>query len=136
MRTTLQNYGLLLFRVSVQKKNIYYIYSHIIYTPRDFNLNYSTQFHFIDFKYFVSRITHSTTPIITFYANVNNEDQSYFSVIYSIILRDKKYGLSVNMIATKIMPTLIPHTMNPGLNLEQFQTLIEVLQDMLEQIDR
>jgi len=67
---------------------------------------------------------------------VNNEHQSYFSVIYSIILRDKKYGLSVNMIATKIMPTLIPHTMNPGLNLEQFQTLIEVLQDMLEQIDR
>jgi SCY1-like protein 2 len=53
-----------------------------------------------------------------------------------MILRDKKYGLSVNMIATKIMPTLIPHTMNPGLNLEQFQTLIEVLQDMLEQIDR
>jgi len=104
--------------------------------PRDFNLNNSTQFHFIDFKYFVSRITHSTTPIITFYTNVNNEDQSYFSVIYSIILRDKKYGLSVNMIATKIMPTLIPHTMNPGLNLEQFQTLIEVLQDMLEQIDR
>jgi len=70
------------------------------------------------------------------YANISNKALSYFSVIYSIILRDKKYGLSVNMIATKIMPTLIPHTMNPGLNLEQFQTLIEVLQDMLEQIDR
>lgn len=63
-------------------------------------------------------------------------DFSNVSVIYSMILRDKKYGLSVNMIATKIMPTLIPHTMNPGLNLEQFQTLIEVLQDMLDQIDR
>jgi SCY1-like protein 2 len=67
---------------------------------------------------------------------LNTIDCLNISVIYSMILRDKKYGLSVNMIATKIMPTLIPHTMNPGLNLEQFQTLIEVLQDMLEQIDR
>lgn len=52
------------------------------------------------------------------------------------MLSDKKYGLSVNLMATKVMPHLIPQTVNPSLNLEQFQVLLEVLQDMLEQIDR
>lgn len=38
--------------------------------------------------------------------------------------------------ATKIMPTLIPHTVNPSLNLDQYTFLLEVLQEMLDHIDR
>ncbi|XP_025201585.1 SCY1-like protein 2 [Melanaphis sacchari] len=82
------------------------------------------------------QIIEDVLPLIWIVNQTDPEVIARIAVIYSMILRDKKYGLSVNMIATKIMPTLIPHTMNPGLNLEQFQTLIEVLQDMLEQIDR
>lgn len=52
------------------------------------------------------------------------------------MLSDKKYGLSVNLMATKVMPSLLPQTVNPSLNLEQFSILMEVLQDMLDQIDR
>ncbi|XP_050073778.1 SCY1-like protein 2 isoform X1 [Anopheles maculipalpis] len=56
--------------------------------------------------------------------------------IYRIMLCDKKYGLTVNIMATKVMPTLLPQTVNPSLNLEQFMILLEVLQEMLDQIDR
>ncbi|KAK9499538.1 hypothetical protein O3M35_002559 [Rhynocoris fuscipes] len=56
--------------------------------------------------------------------------------IYKLMLGDKKYGLSVNLMATRVMPSLLPQTVNPSLNLEQFTCLLEVLQDMLDQIDR
>lgn len=75
--------------------------------------------------------------------------------IYRIMLSDKKYGLSVNMMATRVMPSLLPQTVNPSLNLEQFMILLEVsrsvprfsaltaaishtqvLQEMLDCIDR
>ena len=46
--------------------------------------------------------------------------------IYRIMLCDKKYGLTVNIMATKVMPTLLPQTVNPSLNLEQFMILLEV----------
>ncbi|XP_026682592.1 uncharacterized protein LOC103513646 [Diaphorina citri] len=53
-----------------------------------------------------------------------------------LMLSDKRYGLSVNLMATRVMPSLLPQTVNPQLNLEQFTCLLEVLQEMLDQIDR
>ena len=53
-----------------------------------------------------------------------------------MMLTDKKYGLSVNWMATHAMPSLLPQTVNPKLNLEQFILLLEVLQDMLNNIER
>jgi SCY1-like protein 2 len=52
------------------------------------------------------------------------------------MLSDKKYGLSVNLMATRVMPSLLPQTVNPSLNLDQFTNLLEVLQEMLDHIDR
>lgn len=52
------------------------------------------------------------------------------------MLSDKKYGLSVNIMATRVMPSLLPQTVNPQLNLEQFTILLETLQEMLDAIDR
>lgn len=46
--------------------------------------------------------------------------------IYRLMLSDKKYGLSVNLMATRVMPSLLPQTINPSLNLEQFTILLEV----------
>ncbi|XP_052776231.1 SCY1-like protein 2 isoform X2 [Mya arenaria] len=56
--------------------------------------------------------------------------------IYKHLLSDKKFGLTHNLIATRVMPPLIPQTVNPGLSMEQFSALMEVLRDMLEHIDR
>jgi SCY1-like protein 2 len=62
---------------------------------------------------------------------VNDKNAFFFPVllhldIYRIMLSDKKYGLSVNMMATRVMPSLLPQTVNPSLNLEQFMILLEV----------
>ncbi len=35
------------------------------------------------------------------------------------MLSDKKYGLTANLLATRVMPTLIPHTVAPGMTLDQ-----------------
>lgn len=43
------------------------------------------------------------------------------------MLSDKKYGLSVSIMATRVMPSLLPQTVNPSLNLEQFTILLEVI---------
>ncbi|XP_054733391.1 SCY1-like protein 2 isoform X1 [Anastrepha obliqua] len=56
--------------------------------------------------------------------------------IYHKMVADKTYGLTVETMAIHVLPLLIPHTVNPGLNLEQYCMLVEVLQEMLEQIDR
>lgn len=70
-----------------------------------------------DFLLCVSTQTPNTT--------VNNTVNNYAD-IYRIMLSDKKYGLSVNMMATRVMPSLLPQTVNPSLNLEQFMILLEV----------
>ncbi|XP_076462131.1 SCY1-like protein 2 [Babylonia areolata] len=56
--------------------------------------------------------------------------------IYKHMLGEKRFGLTHNLLASKVMPSLIPHTVNPGLNLEQFTSLMEVLRDMLDQVDK
>lgn len=38
-------------------------------------------------------------------------------------MSDKKFGLTHNLIATKVMPPLIPQTVNPGLSMEQVITV-------------
>ena len=52
------------------------------------------------------------------------------------MISNKKNGLSVSLMATRVMPSLLPQTMNPSLSLEQFSNLLEVLQEMLDHIDR
>lgn len=52
------------------------------------------------------------------------------------MISNKKHSLSVSLMATRVMPSLIPQTMNPSLSLEQFYNLLEVLQEMLSHIDR
>lgn len=50
------------------------------------------------------------------------------------MLSDKKYGLSVNIMATRVTPSLLPQTVNPSLNLEQFTILIEVIEKMTSNV--
>lgn len=55
--------------------------------------------------------------------------------IYRLMLSDKRFGLSVNLMATRVMPSLLPQTVNPSLNLEQFTILLEV-NTIFEQIKK
>ena len=41
------------------------------------------------------------------------------AAIYQHFLSDRKFGLAHNLLATKVMPTLIPYTVSPGLSIEQ-----------------
>ncbi|EDV96081.1 GH16052 [Drosophila grimshawi] len=56
--------------------------------------------------------------------------------IYHKLFADKSYGLTVETMATNVLPLLIPHTVNPSLNFDHYCYLLEVLQQMLEAIDR
>jgi hypothetical protein len=52
------------------------------------------------------------------------------------MVTDKRYGLSVNLIATKVLPLLTPQLVNPQLQYEHFVVVHEVLQEMYDAIDR
>ncbi|XP_022258861.1 SCY1-like protein 2 isoform X1 [Limulus polyphemus] len=56
--------------------------------------------------------------------------------IYKHMLGDKRYGLTVNLLATKVMPALIPVVVSPGLKLDQFTSLVELLQEMLDHVSK
>lgn len=42
-----------------------------------------------------------------------------FSDIYKHLLSDRQFGLTHNLLATKVMPSLIPHSVDPGLSIDQ-----------------
>ncbi|XP_013179550.1 PREDICTED: SCY1-like protein 2 isoform X2 [Papilio xuthus] len=56
--------------------------------------------------------------------------------LYKAILMERKFGLTPCAMATQMIPSLAPQTVNPGLNIEQFGNLMEILYDMLDNIDK
>lgn len=42
------------------------------------------------------------------------------------MLLERKFGLTTNVMATKMIPSLAPQTVNPALNVDQFTNLMEV----------
>ncbi|KAK8394763.1 hypothetical protein O3P69_005917 [Scylla paramamosain] len=56
--------------------------------------------------------------------------------IYRLMLGVKKFGLSVNLLATRILPSLLPLTVSPSLNLIQFSFLLQTIHEMLDHIDK
>ncbi|XP_037901135.1 SCY1-like protein 2 isoform X3 [Glossina fuscipes] len=56
--------------------------------------------------------------------------------IYNKLFTDKVYGVTVEAVAINILPLLLPHTVNPNLNYEQYCQLIEIIHNLLEHIDR
>lgn len=55
-----------------------------------------------------------------------NQSWLHFAGIYHKLFADKSYGLTVETMATNVLPLLIPHTVNPALNFEQYCYLLEV----------
>ncbi|XP_015792718.1 SCY1-like protein 2 isoform X2 [Tetranychus urticae] len=56
--------------------------------------------------------------------------------IYKRMMSDKRYGLTVNLLATKVLPSLTPVVVSPTLKLEEFSLLVKLLQEMLEHVAR
>ncbi|XP_069364743.1 SCY1-like protein 2 isoform X3 [Maniola hyperantus] len=56
--------------------------------------------------------------------------------LYKCILLEAKFGLTTNVMATKMIPSLAPQTINPSLSLDQFGGLMEILYEMLDNIDK
>ncbi|KPJ09257.1 SCY1-like protein 2 [Papilio machaon] len=56
--------------------------------------------------------------------------------LYKAILMERKFGLTPSAMATQMIPSLAPQTVNPGLNIDQFGNLMEILYDMLDNIDK
>ncbi|KAL0276542.1 UNVERIFIED_CONTAM: hypothetical protein PYX00_004098 [Menopon gallinae] len=55
--------------------------------------------------------------------------------IYKIALTHKKLGIPKEIIATKVVPFLMPLTVENGLTLNQFNTLFSVLKDMITRVE-
>ena len=56
--------------------------------------------------------------------------------IYRMMLADRRFGLSVNLIASKVLPLLVPQMVNPQLQYDHFVVVHEVLQEMFDVIDK
>uniref|UniRef100_A0A1I8HG89 Protein kinase domain-containing protein n=1 Tax=Macrostomum lignano TaxID=282301 RepID=A0A1I8HG89_9PLAT len=55
--------------------------------------------------------------------------------IYKRMLSDKRFGLSFNLIATKVLPHLIPYTVNPNLRRDDFRVAMETLNEMWNRLE-
>ena len=64
------------------------------------------------------------------------ESLFFSSEIYRVMLSDKKYGLSVSILATRVMPVLLPQLVNPQLDLEVYLMVQTTTQEMLDHIDK
>lgn len=58
-----------------------------------------------------------------------------FAGIYKIALTHKKLGIPKEIIATKVVPFLMPLTVENGLTMNQFNTLFSVLKDMINRVE-
>ena len=56
--------------------------------------------------------------------------------IYRLMVGVKKFGVSVNLLATKVLPSLLPLTVAPSLNLVQFSFLLQTIHEMIDHIDK
>ena len=52
------------------------------------------------------------------------------------MLSDKKYGLTVTILATRVLPVLTPQMVNPQLDSETYVAVRSTIQDMFDYIDR
>ena len=83
-----------------------------------------------------NKSTNSRNPCYPPLAWQNAHPPSLLAEIYRMMLADRRFGLSVNLIATKVLPLLVPQTVNPQLQYEHFVVVHEVLQEMFDVIDK
>lgn len=75
-----------------------------------------------------------------FSAYVNFSIDKFFNIyfflgIYKLALTHKKLGIPKEILATKVIPFLMPLTIENGLTMNQFNTLFAVLKDMINRVE-
>lgn len=58
-----------------------------------------------------------------------------FSGIYKLTLSHKKLGITKEVMATKVLPFLIPLCVENGLTLNQFNALISLVKQMISKVE-
>ena len=56
--------------------------------------------------------------------------------MYRVMLSDRKYGLTMTVLATRVLPVLIPQVVNTQLDMETYITVQSTTQEMMDHIDR
>ena len=56
--------------------------------------------------------------------------------MYRVMLSDRKYGLTMTVLATRVLPVLIPQMVNTQLDMETYISVQSTIQEMLDHIDR
>ena len=56
--------------------------------------------------------------------------------MYRVMLSDRKYGLTMTVLATRVLPVLIPQMVNTQLDMETYITVQSTIQEMMDHIDR
>lgn len=59
----------------------------------------------------------------------------YFAGIYKLVLNHKKMNISKEIMATKIIPFLMPLSIENALTLNQFNAIIAVIKDMVNKVE-
>ena len=52
------------------------------------------------------------------------------------MLSNKKYGLTMNLVSTRVLPVLVPHLVNPQLDIDNYTLIHSTVQNMLDHVDR
>ena len=92
-------------------------------------------------RYYILDVADASSKSLVYcndiFTGLRDIDRIYLYLeIYEMMLADKRYGLSVNLIATKVLPLLIPQMVNPQIQYENFVIVHSVLQEMFDVIDR
>ena len=56
--------------------------------------------------------------------------------MYRVMLSDRKYGLTMTVLATRVLPVLIPQLVNPQLDMETYIAVQSTIHGMFDHIDR
>ena len=56
--------------------------------------------------------------------------------VYRLLLHDKKAGLSINLLANRVLPAILPLTVYPTLQIEHFNFILGTVYEMLDVIDK
>ena len=79
--------------------------------------------------------------ILTTVLGMSGDDDDYDAKeecveMYRVMLSDRKYGLTMTVLATRVLPVLIPQMVNTQLDMETYISVQSTIQEMLDHIDR
>ncbi|RWS03828.1 SCY1-like protein 2, partial [Dinothrombium tinctorium] len=82
------------------------------------------------------QVVDDVLPILSKVKLIDSDIVMPVARVYKHMLSEKKFGLNVHLLATKVMPSLIPVAVSSSISLDEFTFIAELLQEMLDQITK